>query len=79
MYMKERVTLTLDPAITHRAKSVARKRGTSFSGLVEKLLAAETSVDSTADQSFHIKWAGKLKLAEQTGPRFEYLKRKYGL
>jgi hypothetical protein len=39
VHVKERVTLTLDRAVTHRGKSVARTRGTSFSGFVESLLA----------------------------------------
>ena len=77
MNMKERVTLTLDPAVSHRAKSVARARGTSFSGLVESLLAEQTG--QPAVTPFHVKWAGKLKVAEKIGPRFEYLKRKYHL
>lgn len=77
--MKDRVTLTLDPAVTHRAKSAARARGTSFSGLVESLLATETGRAEPEEEPFHRKWAGKLKLAEREGPRFEYLKRKYQL
>ncbi len=76
--MKNRVTLTLDPAVTHRAKSVARARGTSFSGLVESLLATETG-RLAPEEPFHMKWAGKLKLAKREGPRFEYLKEKYQL
>jgi len=77
MHMKDRVTLTLDPAVAHRAKSAAQARGTSFSGLVESLLAAETGWAAPGDEPFHTKWAGKLKLAKREGPRFEYLKRKY--
>jgi len=77
--MKNRVTLTLDPAVTHRAKSVARARGTSFSGLVESLLATETGRLAQEEEPFHMKWAGKLKLADREGPRFEYLKQKYQL
>lgn len=77
--MKDRVTLTLDPAVTHRAKSAARARGMSFSGLVESLLAMETGGAAEGDEPFHRKWVGKLKLAEREGPRFEYLRRKYQL
>ena len=77
--MKERVTLTLDRAITHRGKSVARARGTSFSGLVETLLAEATGPRKTAGQDFVAKWAGKFELADLEGPRGEYLRRKYGL
>lgn len=77
--MKERVTLTLDRAITHRGKSVARARGTSFSGLVETLLAEATGPRKTAGEDFAAKWAGKFELADREGPRGEYLRQKYGL
>ena len=78
MHMKTRVTLTLDPVVSHRAKAVARARGTSFSGLVEQLLATETG-QAVASVPFHIKWAGKLKVAHKSGPRFEALQRKHQL
>lgn len=77
--VKERVTLTLDRAVTHRGKSVARARGTSFSGLVETLLAEATGPRKTAGKDFVAKWAGKFELADLGGARGEYLRHKYGL
>jgi hypothetical protein len=80
MRMKTRVTLTLEPRISHRAKTVARQRGTSLSGLVEQLLARESGeLPKTPETPFHRKWAGKLRIADQSGPRFDYLKKKYSL
>lgn len=80
MRMKARVTLTLEPRISHRAKAVARQRGTSLSGLVEQLLARESGEPVRENTlPFHSKWAGKLHLAKQSGARFDYLKKKYGL
>jgi len=78
--MKTRITLTLEPRVSLRAKAVARQRGTSLSGLVEQLLARESGEPLRENKTpFHLKWAGKLKLAEQSGPRFDYLRKKYGL
>jgi len=77
--VKERVTLTLDRAVTHRGKSAARAGGTSFSGVVETLLAEATGSRKSADKDFVTKWAGKFELADLKGARGEYLRHKYGL
>lgn len=79
MHIKERVTLTLDRAVTHRAKSAARDMGRSFSGMVETLLREATGEKRSSAEGFVAKWRGKFKLAERKGPRAEYLRRKYGL
>lgn len=77
--MKERVTLTLDRTVTHRGKLVALARGTSFSGLVETLLAEAAGPRKKAAQDFVAKWAGKFEPSDLEGSRGEYLRRKYGL
>lgn len=77
--MKERVTLTLNPAVTHCGKLAARTHGISFSGFVESLLASATGLREPADRSFASKWAGQFKLADLEGPRGKYLQRKYNL
>ena len=79
--MKSRITLTIDPAVSHRARTVARSRGKSLSSLVESLLARETSdtPHQKSDQSFSSRWAGKMKLAEKSEPLFAKLKEKYKL
>lgn len=79
MHMKTRITLTIEPSVTHRAKAVARARGTSLSGLVEQLLAREAGVPAAREESFSARWAGRMKLADKNDPRFDALKRKYAL
>jgi hypothetical protein len=79
MHMKSRITLTIEPSVSHRAKAVARERGTSLSGLVEQLLARETGVPAAKEGSFSARWAGRMKLADKNDRRFDALKRKYAL
>ena len=81
MHMKTRLTLTIEPEVSHRAKAVARAKGTSLSGLVESLLARETGFQKAPKKiTFAKKWAGRLQLLdglEDTRSRF--LKERYGL
>jgi hypothetical protein len=79
VHMKTRVTLTLDPEVSHRGKLAARARGTTFSGLIEQLLTNETVSSSKRRTSFREKWKGKMALSKKTGPRVEHLKKKYQL
>lgn len=79
--MKNRVTLTMDPEIAKKAKQIAHARRTSVSALIEDLLRA-ASISATKQQvSFADKWTGKLRLRTPTkpDPRFEALKKRYGL
>jgi hypothetical protein len=79
--MKTRITLTIDPAISHRAKQLARQRNTSVSGLVEQFLRDATaqgpSVGKAGAPPFSVRWAGKLKLAVRNSPRNRKLRSKY--
>lgn len=80
--MKSRVTFTLDPQISHRAKSVARRRNMSLSALVQSLLANEIgkeSVEPPPAQRFGARWAGKFEVSEAQDPRTLRLKAKYDL
>ncbi len=79
--MKLRVTLTLDPAVAHQAKRVARNRGMSVSGLVESLLSRETSPGSVPKlgPAFSERWAGRFTLTKKNDPRATRLKAKYRL
>ena len=82
MHMKTRITLTIEPEVSHRAKAVAHAMGTSLSGLVESLLVRETGLTdpSKKTSSFSEKWAGRLKPASLSDDgRFRYLKERYGL
>ena len=78
--MKSRVTLTIDPEIAGRAKKIAHARKTSVSALVEDLIR-RTPVSPKLEQDFVEKWAGKLRLRRPSTPepRFEYLRKRYGL
>ena len=78
--MKSRVTLTIDPEIAGKAKKIAHARKTSVSALVEDLIR-RTPVSPKLEQDFVEKWAGKLRLRRPSKPepRFEYLKKRYGL
>lgn len=77
-----RMTLTIEPEISHRAKAFARSKGTSLSSLVETLLARESGLESAKGKKvtpFAEKWAGRLQLASKNEPRFDALKERYGL
>jgi len=79
--MKTRITLTIEPTISHRAKAVARARGMSVSSLVESLLAGEIGEirERRESRSFSERWAGRLGVKRKAGARYERLKSKYGI
>ncbi len=82
--MKKRVTLTLEPAITHKAKRLAKLRDTSVSALVESLLTREADGVSLEGAQvfqgmFSQRWAGKLELKANDDARLLALKEKYQL
>ena len=80
MHMKHRVTLTMDPDISHWAKRLAKERGTSFSAMVEKLLSEQVKRSSVAETpGCAEKWRGKFSLSDRKDPRAQRLKQKYGL
>jgi len=45
--MKSRVTITLDPKVHERAKRIARRRKSSVSGLIEKVLLEQVEPDGS--------------------------------
>lgn len=80
MHMKGRITLTVDPQVSHRAKDVARSQGISLSALVEKLLTEASGPPSKERHgSFSQRWKGRMKLAGPTDPRAARLHAKYNL
>lgn len=80
-YMKTKLTLTIDSGISHRAKSLARKRGSSLSQMVEDLLADQMgpTVREPKKKPFSERWAGRMKLSGKNDLRSRRLKRKYGI
>jgi len=80
MRMKTRVTLTVDPVVSHRAKNVARRQGISLSALVERLLAeAAGPPPAKHGTPFSQRWKGKMQLATPTDERSARLHAKYKL
>jgi hypothetical protein len=80
MRMKSRITLTVDPMVSHRAKDVARRQGISLSSLVEKLLAeASGPLPKERSASFSQRWKGQMQLTDQTDERTTRLRAKYQL
>ncbi len=79
--MKTKLTLTIDQGISHRAKSLARQRGSSLSQLVEDLLADQmgAKVRASAKVAFSKRWAGRMTLSETNDVRSSRLKQKYRL
>jgi hypothetical protein len=73
--MKTRVTITLDPATFRAAKRTARSRSTTFSGLVETLLASVNSGTSLVDGM--IGSAELREAAPGSDPLGDALRRKY--
>lgn len=80
--MKTRISLTVDPKVTHRAKRVAQARQQSLSSMVEAFLrdvAEETEPSAVSERSFSERWGGKLKIQSKDETRFELLAKKYNL
>jgi hypothetical protein len=79
--MKNRITLTIDPAVVMQAKKAARARNTTMSGLVEQLLRSTSISGEEKQGSFVDQWAGKFSVAESlpNDPRMAFLKTKHGL
>lgn len=79
--MKQRISLTLDPKVMHKAKQIAQQRQTSVSQLVEDLLSRITRSSEKEPEDLVDKWAGKLTLTpyDPDDSRRERLWKKYGL
>ena len=79
--MKKRVTITLDPKVIRRAKTVARSRQTNLSSLIEDLLIQTAAFGLVKQTSFSQKWAGKFSIRESDGsdPLLDALKARYNL
>ncbi len=79
--MKERVTYTLDPKISHAARQLARRSGLSTSAYVEGLIRQmdRSIVQETPAKTFSQEWRGKMKLIrDRSDPRARRLLDKYG-
>lgn len=80
MHMKTRITLTIDPAVSHRAKEVARREGVSLSSMVEKMLADVSGISETPSKPcFTERWRGRMTLRPPQDERARKLREKYDL
>ena len=79
--MKRRITLSIDPSVTRRAKKLAHARQTSVSALVEQFLRAAPLADGEKATSFVERWTGKFTLArtKENDQRMNALKARYRL
>ncbi|MBI2217177.1 MAG: hypothetical protein HYU51_07765 [Candidatus Rokubacteria bacterium] len=79
--MKHRITLSIDPAATRRAKKLAHARQTSVSALVEQFLRSAPMVGGEQAASFVERWAGKFTVtrAAPGDLRMKAIKAKYRL
>lgn len=79
--VKTRVTVTLDPRVIRRAKSVARARNTNLSALIEDLLEQAANGGSIRSSNFTQKWSGKFTVRESdvSDPLLDVLKAHYNL
>ena len=79
--MKRRITLTIDPAVTRRAKKLAYTRQTSVSALVEEFLRSAPMAGGEKATSFLDRWTGKFKVARgrRGDSRMKALKARYRL
>jgi hypothetical protein len=80
MYVKKRITLTISPEVSQRAKMLARNRNTSVSHLIETLIDQAASSDAVAGHASLVqRWRGKLTTRVREEPKFHFLKKKYDL
>ena len=79
--MKRRITLSIDPSVTRRAKKLAHTRQTSVSALVEQFLRSAPMVAGERATSFVERWTGKFTVArtQEGDRRMKALKTRYRL
>lgn len=73
--MKTKVTVSLDEELIPRAKRSARRRGISFSELVEASLRSVT--EEREATSFSQRWRGKFQPAGGDDERYRALAKRY--
>jgi Family of unknown function (DUF6364) len=78
--MKQRITLTIDPAVARKAKRLAHARGTNVSALIEGLVRAAPG-GASGSEPFARRWAGKFRVVPsgKSDLRLAALKGRYEL
>ncbi|MDO8593936.1 MAG: DUF6364 family protein [bacterium] len=79
--MKQRITLSIDPKVSARAKQLAHSRKTSVSGLVEQFLRGTPLSKGGERESFVQRWAGNFSVAptKTADKRMRALKKRFDL
>lgn len=79
--MKTRVTITLDPVVVRRAKTIARSRQTNLSALIEELLVRTSEQAAVASPRFSQKWSGRFtsRVSDGTDTLLDAMKKRYDL
>jgi hypothetical protein len=79
--VKTRVTITLDPGVIRKAKTVARLRHTNLSSLIEDLLIQTARRGTSARVGFSKRWVGKfdIRQSDEKDDLLDALKQRYGL
>ena len=79
--MKARVTLTMDPDVVKKAKRIAHLRHTSVSALIEDFVRRTPVSSRERRVGFVELWSGRFRVrkAEGSDARLEFLKTRYGL
>ena len=79
--MKQRITISIDPKVSVRAKQLAHIRRTSVSGLVEKFLERTPLLRKEGQKPFALRWAGKFSTAKgaSSDTRMWALKKRFNL
>jgi hypothetical protein len=78
--MKTRITLTIDPGVSHRAEELAMRKGLSLSTFVEKLLIEVSGTSEQPGQpSFSERWRGRMAMRPPQDDRAKRLHQKFGL
>lgn len=79
--MKQRITLSINPAVSARAKRLAYARKTTVSGLVERFLERTPLPGKEEKNSFVLRWAGKFSPAptKSGDVRMRKLKKRFAL
>ncbi|MBL6839055.1 MAG: hypothetical protein ISQ75_08295 [Puniceicoccaceae bacterium] len=81
--MKSRLSLTLDPKVTHRAKRYAQVHNVSLSALVEDLLDKTASegdlITEPTVKTFSQRWKNSFRPAQRSNERYNRLAEKYDL
>lgn len=77
VFMKSRISITMDPKVQRDSQRLAKARGTTVSGLVESLLSRQVKAASGSQVDQLIGSAEVRESGGEQDERFAHLRRKY--